>query len=103
MKTTITLSRDLTHTMLYMDGRPLWGTVLLVVSILAVTVDNVIRPLFIKKGAHLPLVMVFAGVIGGLVEFGIVGLFIGPAVLAVTYTLLKAWVQARAPGEEEAS
>ncbi len=40
--------------------------------------------------------MVFAGVIGGLIAFGIVGLFIGPVVLAVTYTLLKAWVSAGA-------
>jgi predicted PurR-regulated permease PerM len=36
--------------------------------------------------------MIFAGVIGGLIAFGIIGLFIGPVVLAVTYTLLKAWV-----------
>jgi predicted PurR-regulated permease PerM len=77
---------------LYMDHRPLPGTIMLVFSILAVTVDNIIRPLFIKKGAHLPLVMVIAGVVGGLIAFGIVGLFIGPVVLAVTYALLKAWV-----------
>ncbi len=79
---------------LYINGRPLWGTVLIVFTVLALTVDNVIRPLFIKKGAQLPLIMVFAGVIGGLVAFGIVGLFIGPVALAVTYTLLKAWVTA---------
>jgi predicted PurR-regulated permease PerM len=36
--------------------------------------------------------MIFAGVIGGLVAFGIVGLFIGPVVFAVTFTLLKSWV-----------
>ncbi len=84
---------------LYMSGAPLWGTVMLVFSILAVTVDNVIRPVFIKKGAKLPLTMVFAGVIGGLIAFGIVGLFIGPVVLAVTYTLIKAWVAAGAPQE----
>ncbi len=79
---------------LYIKGAAMLGTVLLVFSILAVTVDNIIRPLFIKKGAQLPLIMVFAGVIGGLIAFGIVGLFIGPVVLAVTYTLLKAWVSA---------
>jgi predicted PurR-regulated permease PerM len=77
---------------LYANDRPLGGTVLAVFLILAVVMDNVIRPLFIKKGAHLPLIMVFAGVVGGLVAFGIVGLFIGPVVLAVTYTLLKVWV-----------
>jgi len=78
----------------YANVGALWGTVLLVFSILAATVDNITRPLFIKKGAQLPLIMVFAGVIGGLIAFGIVGLFIGPVVLAVTYTLLKAWVAA---------
>jgi predicted PurR-regulated permease PerM len=75
----------------------LWGTVLLVFAILAQIVDNIIRPIFIKKGANLPLIMVFSGVIGGLIAFGIVGLFIGPVVLAVTYTLLKAWVSAGTP------
>jgi predicted PurR-regulated permease PerM len=73
------------------DG-PLWGTLLLVVSIIAIAIDNVIRPVLIRKGADLPLVMIFAGVIGGLVTFGILGLFIGPVVLAVSYTLLESWV-----------
>jgi predicted PurR-regulated permease PerM len=77
---------------LYWKGSVLWGTVLLVFSVLAVTMDNFIRPVLIKKGADLPLIMIFAGVIGGLIAFGIIGLFIGPVVLAVTYTLLKAWV-----------
>ena len=56
------------------------------------TIDNFIRPILIKKGADLPLILIFAGVIGGLFAFGIIGLFIGPVVLAVTYTLLEAWV-----------
>ncbi len=88
---------------LYVSGEALWGTVLLVFTILALTVDNIIRPIFIKKGAALPLVMVFAGVIGGLLAFGIVGLFIGPVVLAVTYTLLKAWVTAGEPVRVQAA
>ena len=57
-----------------------------------VTVDNFIRPILIRKGADLPLLLIFAGVIGGLIGFGVIGLFIGPVVLAVTYTLLKVWV-----------
>jgi predicted PurR-regulated permease PerM len=77
---------------LYWKGSVLWGTVLLVFTILAVTLDNFLRPVLIKKGVDLPLIMIFAGVIGGLIAFGIIGLFIGPVVLAVTYTLLKAWV-----------
>ena len=77
---------------LYWTGQPAWGTVLLVFSAVAGTIDNVIRPFLIKKGADLPLLLIFAGVVGGLIAFGIIGLFIGPVVLAVTYTLLKAWV-----------
>jgi len=87
----------------YMKDGALWGTILLAFSIVTLVLDNIIRPLFIKKGANLPLIMVFSGVIGGLVAFGIVGLFVGPVVLAVTYTLLKAWVSGDASGEEEAS
>jgi len=79
---------------LYAKDGALWGTILLVVSIFAITVDNVIRPILIRKGADMPLVMIFAGVIGGLVAFGILGLFIGPVVLAVSYTLLESWVLA---------
>jgi len=79
---------------LYWRGEPLWGTVLLVFTVIAGTMDNFIRPVLIKKGADLPLIMIFAGVIGGLIAFGVIGLFIGPVVLAVTYTLLKSWVSA---------
>ena len=85
---------------LYSKDGALWGTILLVVSIIAMTIDNVIRPVLIRKGADLPLVMIFAGVIGGLVAFGILGLFIGPVVLAVSYTLLESWVLGG--GSEEA-
>jgi predicted PurR-regulated permease PerM len=77
---------------LYWSDQTLWGTVLLVWSILVGSLDNFLRPILIKKGADLPLLLIFAGVIGGLLAFGIIGLFIGPVVLAVTYTLLGAWV-----------
>lgn len=87
---------------LYWKGDPLWGTVLLIFTIIAGGIDNIIRPFLIKKGVDLPLIMIFAGVIGGLIAFGVVGLFIGPVVLAVTYTLLKAWVSDNAPGEKVA-
>jgi len=77
---------------MYWKGDVVFGTILLVISIVALTVDNVLRPVLIKKGADLPLILVFTGVIGGLVAFGVVGLFIGPVVLAVTFTLLESWV-----------
>jgi len=69
-----------------------WGVALLIWTVGVGTMDNFLRPLLIRRGADLPLLLIFAGVIGGLVSFGIVGLFVGPVVLAVTYTLLKDWV-----------
>ena len=76
----------------YSRSGVLWGTGLLVWSIFCGTFDNVLRPLLIKRGAPLPLLLIFTGVIGGLIGFGVIGLFIGPVVLAVAYTLLVDWV-----------
>jgi predicted PurR-regulated permease PerM len=87
---------------LYWKGDALLGTVLLAFTLPAVILDNIIRPILIKKGADLPLLLIFAGVIGGLIAFGVIGLFIGPVVLAVTYTLLKVWVSDREGGEAAA-
>jgi predicted PurR-regulated permease PerM len=77
---------------LYWNGATSWGTVLLVWSLLVMTMDNVLRPALIKRGADLPLLLIFAGVVGGLLAFGLVGVFVGPVVLAVACTLLAAWV-----------
>jgi len=77
---------------LYWSGDPVWGTVLLVWTIIVSGIDNILRPFLIRKGVDLPLLLIFTGVIGGLVAFGIIGLFIGPVVLAATYRLLEAWV-----------
>ena len=83
----------------YWNDGALWGTILLAFVILAMTLDNFVRPVLIRKGADLPLVIIFAGVIGGLLAFGIMGLFIGPVVLAVTHTLLKTWISGGAEAE----
>ena len=77
---------------LYYNGDTAWGTALLVWAIFASTSDNILRPFLIRMGADLPFFLIFAGVIGGLVSFGIIGLFIGPVVLAVTYRLVAVWV-----------
>ena len=69
-----------------------WGSALLVWTVIVGALDNVLRPILIRRGADLPLLLIFAGVIGGLIGFGIIGLFVGPVVLAITYRLLEAWV-----------
>jgi predicted PurR-regulated permease PerM len=77
---------------LYWSGDAVWGTVLLVWTVLVGALDNVLRPILIRRGADLPLLLIFAGVIGGLISLGIIGLFVGPVVLAVTYRLLESWI-----------
>jgi predicted PurR-regulated permease PerM len=68
------------------------GFVLLVLGVPAMIIDNILRPILIRRGADLPLLLILVGVIGGLIAFGILGLFLGPVILAVTYTLLQHWV-----------
>ena len=85
---------------LFWKGEPFWGAFLITWSIPVLILDNFLRPVLIKKGANLPLLLIFAGVIGGLLAFGIIGLFIGPVVLAVSHVLLKAWVSEGEPAQE---
>ncbi len=77
---------------LYWSGGTGWGTFLLFWTIVVGTMDNFLRPILIRKGADLPLLLIFAGVVGGLIAFGLIGIFVGPVVLAVAHTLITAWV-----------
>ena len=88
----------------YADQGIVWGSVYLVWALFCATIDNVMRPVLIKRGADLPLLLIFAGVIGGLLAFGIIGLFIGPVVLAVGYMLLLDWMdESRDPAQSVAA
>jgi len=78
-----------------------WATALLVWTVFVTTLDNFLRPILIKLGADLPLLLIFAGVIGGLIAFGLAGIFIGPVVLAVSYMLLEAWVVETPPADTD--
>jgi predicted PurR-regulated permease PerM len=77
---------------MYYTGDAVWATVLLVFTVVATTIDQFIRPILIRRGANLPLLLILSGVVGGLIAFGVLGIFIGPTLLAVTYTLLQAWM-----------
>lgn len=65
-------------------------TVLLLPASLA---DNVLKPIIMGRGLTTPALVIFIGVIGGTLAHGIVGLFIGPIILAVGWELLTAWVR----------
>ena len=87
---------------LYYSGATGWGTALLVWTIFVGTIDNWLRPILIRQGADLPLLLIFAGVIGGLISLGLVGIFVGPVVLAVGYRLVNAWIDEKHPSSESA-
>src|SRR5476649_447518 len=73
----------------------IWGT--FIIS----DVDNVLKPYLISRGGNLPLVIVLLGVFGGLLAFGFIGLFIGPTLLAVAYSLLTDWSATQAQVHRE--
>jgi predicted PurR-regulated permease PerM len=78
---------------LYWRGNMVSGTVLVVFAVIALPLDNLLRPILIRKGADIPLMLVFIGVIGGLLTMGVIGLFTGPVILAVAHTLLQSWIK----------
>ncbi|WP_269472394.1 AI-2E family transporter YdiK [Candidatus Erwinia haradaeae] len=78
---------------LYWIGNHTEGTILLIWSILICTLEIFLRSFLIKKGIDLPIMLILIGIIGGLLSFGMIGLFIGPVVLAVSYQLILSWIE----------
>jgi predicted PurR-regulated permease PerM len=82
---------------LYARGAMLPASGLLAWALVVHISGPIVRPLLIKRGVDLPMVLIISGVIGGVVAFGAVGLFIGPVLLAVATALLESWM---AEGDE---
>ena len=79
--------------LIFYKGQIGWGIFLAIWSFTVIgNIDNVIRPMLISRGAKIPFLVVFLGVLGGLAFGGIIGLFVGATLLAVFYTVLKEWV-----------
>ena len=69
-----------------------WGIFLIGWGFFVVSgVDNVLRPYLISRGSRLPLILMFFGVLGGLMAFGFLGVFLGPTLLTIGYVLLQEW------------
>jgi len=77
---------------LFQQGEPGWAAFVAGWGFFLVsTVDNLIKPFIISRGANLPFAIVFLGVLGGVLAFGVIGAFLGPALLAVGYRLAVEW------------
>lgn len=78
---------------LFDQGEHGWAIFLALYGLLGIsTVDNLVKPLLISHAAHLPLLLIALGVLGGAIAFGFVGIFLGPTLLAVGLTLTLHWI-----------
>jgi predicted PurR-regulated permease PerM len=77
-----------------------WGAFMIFWGLVVTVIDNFIKPLLIGVGVAMPMSLTILGVFGGFVAFGFLGLFIGPTLIAIAFTLLEAWrgAPAAAPG-----
>ncbi len=78
---------------LFSIGATWWAVFMIVWGLFVSLADNIIRPFLVGFGVSMPLLLIFLGVLGGFLTFGFLGLFIGPTVLAIFYTLLQTWRQ----------
>ena len=77
---------------LFAQGSTGWGIFMLVWGLVLISgVDNVVRPVLISRGSSQPFLLTFLGVLGGVIAFGFVGMFLGPTLLAVGYSLISDW------------
>lgn len=77
---------------MFYTGAHVVGVILAIWSVVVSMLSTFVRPMLIRRGVKLSMLLMLAGVLGGMFAFGIVGLFIGPVLLAVTSTLLDAWI-----------
>jgi predicted PurR-regulated permease PerM len=77
---------------LFTQGEPGFGVFLALWGLLGISsVDNFLRPFLISQGSKMPFILIFCGVIGGALAFGLVGVFLGPTLLAVGFRLIDEW------------
>lgn len=67
---------------------------MLTAILIAITLlDTILKPIVLARGLETPLFIIFIGVIGGILLYGLLGVFIGPMILAIFYDLLKQWIR----------
>jgi predicted PurR-regulated permease PerM len=76
---------------LYTQGSTGWAIFMFIWGMGVSSVDNIVKPWLISQGSQMPFIVIFFGVIGGALAFGVVGVFLGPTLLAVTYRLIEEW------------
>lgn len=86
---------------LYYGGETGWAIFMVIYGIAVISsVDNFVKPILMARVGGLPMLLVVLGVFGGAVAFGFIGLFVGPALLSVAWSLTRAWLDAHGTPEE---
>ncbi len=80
---------------LFEQGSTGWGIFMVIWGVGVANIDNVLKPWLISQGSKLPFLLIFFGVLGGAIAFGVIGVFLGPTLLAVGFRLIEEWVTAR--------
>jgi predicted PurR-regulated permease PerM len=88
---------------LAIEGHTGWAVFMAVYTLLLMGIDSVLKPILIAKSGKLPFLVLFLGVIGGLVAWGFTGMFKGAIILAVFYTIFNSWLEKTKPEQEDAS
>jgi len=79
---------------LYSDGQTGWAIFMALYGVLIISsIDNVVKPILIARGAGLSVLIIALGVFGGLLVFGFIGIFLGPVLLALGHMLLMRWLR----------
>jgi len=76
----------------FSTAEPVTAIIFLIWNIIISTIDNILKPLLMGKGAAVPIPIIFLGAIGGFMASGILGLFTGAIILSIGYSLYLNWV-----------
>jgi predicted PurR-regulated permease PerM len=86
---------------LYFQGSTGWAIFMVVYGAAVISsVDNFVKPILMSRAGNLSMMLVVLGVFGGAIAFGFIGLFVGPALLAVAWNLIKTWLEVEAAEEK---
>jgi predicted PurR-regulated permease PerM len=83
------------------QGSTGWGIFMLVWGVGVSSVDNVVKPGLISQGSDTPFILIFFGVLGGALAFGSIGVFLGPTLLAVGFSLVEEWASINRAAPDE--
>ena len=76
---------------LYRETSIAWAVFIIAWGLMVGMLDNVVKPLLISRGGSTPMILVMLGIFGGAIAFGVIGMFLGPTLVALGYNLLEQW------------